>query len=395
VTGFPDADPRAISALADSLQAISLSMADIGLETEGLRGSVMGSQQWQGNASEKWWAVVTDRIGDAGLSNDVMGSAASMLSALAADLAAERRVYGQLSSQLYSMKPAQGVAARLVGAVEVENLAVQRAMDACAARAAGLLDSAAAQLLGYAALAGDIHAVPVANRTPGVPDGANRQAASLQLLAMLFGSVTGNQTSGSQFEQAVLKALGIGKNTEIWRPDPAFEGKLTPSGLARGTIPDGQGSNFLVEIKGTSSLQLRFQLRLQIEQARLSGNPLWVIKASGRPADPSVVRATEGTNGGVLYTSDNGKTFTDGQGNPVQVSYDKASDTLKVSSYKPTTRPGGSGGDLGPTQSPDPDAPPAPVSPDTAQGPPAVPDVPVDPVGPEEPVDPVDPEILP
>jgi hypothetical protein len=393
---FPDVSPGAISDLAGSLRRISESVAVIGLDTENVRDSVTASEQWQGSASEKWRAVVTDRVGDAGLTNAVMGSAASMLSGLAADLAAERGTYDRLSSQLSSLRLTQSVASRFAVPVQVMNpdVQVQAAMDACAARAAQLLQDAARQLLGYAVLAGDIHAVPVADRTPGVPDGASRQAASLQLLATLFGSVTGNRAAGSKFEQAVLKALGLTKNNEVWRPDPPFEGRLTASGLARGTIPDSQGSNYLIEVKGTSKLELRYQLRLQVLQARLFNKPLWVIKAAGQTADQGVVQAAEGTKGGVIYTGDNGKTFTDGNGNPVQVSYDKGTDTVTVRGYTSVT--GGSGAaaiDSAPP--PDPSAPSSPVDPGVADGTAVPPDVPVVPDVPDDPGVPIDPEIIP
>ncbi|HEX3650987.1 MAG TPA: hypothetical protein VHV49_21395, partial [Pseudonocardiaceae bacterium] len=182
MTDFPDADPSAIGDLAAGLQAVSVSMAEVGMDTESVRGSVVGNEQWQGNASEAWWKVVTDRIGDAGLSNDVMGSAASTLSSLATDLAAERHVYDGLAAQLYSVELPQGPASRFEPPVQVADPAVQHAMDASAARAATLLDNAARKLLSYAVLAEDIHAVPVADRTPGVAPGADRQAASLNLL---------------------------------------------------------------------------------------------------------------------------------------------------------------------------------------------------------------------
>lgn len=398
MASFPDVNAAAIDDLAVSLKQVSSSMADIGLDVKSLRGSVMGSQQWQGSASEKWYAVVTERVGDAGLTNDVMGSASSMLSTLASELEAERRTYDRLSSQLYMSKPVSGPESRFIPTVQVVDPDVQRAMDACAERAAQLLDNAARQLLSYAVIAGDVRAVPAANRTPDIPDGTNRQAASLHLLAMLFGSVTGNRTSGVQFEEAVLQALGISKNTTLWRPDPAFEGKLTASGLARGTIVDGWGNNYLLEIKGTSSLQLRFQLRLQLQLARLTNNPLWIVKAAGQKADPSVVRDVEARGGGVLYTSDNGKTYEDGNGNPVKVTYDKATDKLDVSGYKPSG--GGAiassgSSDPGSAQAPDPDAPSGPVNPSTADAPPAAADMPTEPVVPEDPVPPVDPEIIP
>lgn len=394
MAGFPDADPGVISDLAGALKTVSGSMAGIGLDTEGLRGSVMGSEQWQGSASEKWHAVVTERAGDAGLTNDVMGSAATMLSGLASDLEAERRIYNQLSGQLFSLtQPVLGGPEPYT--VQAPDPSVQQEMDACAARAARLLEDAAGKLLGYAALSGDIRAVPAANRTPGVADGANRRAASLQLLTILFGSVVGNRAAGSKFEQAILRALGITKNTEIWRPDPAFEGRLTASGLARGTIVDGKGSNFLLEIKDTNGLQLRFQIRLQAYMARLSGNPLWIIKSGDQKADSGVVRAAEGTKGGVLYTRDGGKSYTDGNGNPVQVRYGGKSDTLSVSGYQNSTNVGSGAGGLD-TPSPDPDAPPGPESPGTVDGPAgAAPEGPVVPEGPEEPMDPEFPEIIP
>jgi hypothetical protein len=92
MAGFPDVDPGAISALASSLRSVSDSMAGIGLDTEGLRGSVMGSEQWKGTASDQWYIVVTGRIGDAGLTNEVMGSVASLVDGLAQDLEAEQRL---------------------------------------------------------------------------------------------------------------------------------------------------------------------------------------------------------------------------------------------------------------------------------------------------------------
>jgi hypothetical protein len=250
---FPDVDPAAISTLADSLKTVSDSMAGVGLDTEGVRGSVMGSEQWKGTASSQWYTVVTGRVGDAGLTNEVMGSVASLLDGLASDLESEQRLYQRMSDDLYTAEPQHGVISRLTGPEMVLNPDVQKSMNTCVARAVQLLDDAARKLIAYAELAAEIRAAPVAARTPGVAAGANRQAASLNLLTVLLGTVTGNYASGSKFEQAILQSLGINKNTEIWRPDPAFEGKLTASGLARGTIVDSQGSNYMVEVKGTNS----------------------------------------------------------------------------------------------------------------------------------------------
>jgi hypothetical protein len=225
VADFPDVSPGAVSDLAGSLRRISESVALIGLDTGNVRDSVTASEQWQGSASEEWRAVVTDRVGDAGLTNAVMGSAAAMLSGLADDLAAERGTYDRLSSQLYSVMLTQGVASRFAAPVQVVNPDVQLAMDACAARAAQLLEDAARQLLGYALLAGDIHAVPVADRTPGVPDGAGRRAASLRLLAMLFG--LGDREPGGRVAVRAGRLEGTGPDEEQrgLAARPALRGK--------------------------------------------------------------------------------------------------------------------------------------------------------------------------
>jgi hypothetical protein len=402
MTDFPDVDPSAISTLAGSLKSISTSMAGIGLETEGVRGSVMGSEQWKGTASERWYTVVTGRVGDAGLTNDVIGSVATLLDGLAQDLESEQRLYQRMSDNLYTAKPQQGVISRLEGPEMVVNPDVQKSMSTCAERAVQLLDAAAGKLIAYAGLAEDLHSSPAADRMPGVLAGTSQQAASLHLLAMLFGSVVGdNHDAGTEWEDIILQELGIAKNSTVWRPNPPFEGKMTKSGnLARGVTPDGWGKNFVLEIKGTVNVNTRFQIRGEALLARLTKSEFWIIKQGTTKVDPKVTQLAEDAKGGVLYTTDNGKTYTDAHGNPVKVTYDKASNTLKVTGYHSSTAAAGAGGgsDANAGESPDPDAPSQPVSPEIAQGgagTSADPEPPVAPEDPGDPVGPVDPEIVP
>jgi hypothetical protein len=394
---FPAADTGAISALAENLQLICTAATDAGEETQYLRDLVLSNEQWQGSAAQQWHDVVTERVGDAGLTSDVMGTASAKLAALAADLNDERANYDRLS---YSIAVEQGRTFDPDGGVApaelVDPLGVA-ALRQCVARAEGLLAQATTDLLELAILAGDIRAQLAPNRTPGIPAGTDRNQASLQLLTMLFGSVRDNQLSGRQFEDTVLKELGLTKNTEIWRPDPAFEGRLTLSGQAKGTTPDGQGDNFILEIKGTDSQTIRFQLRLQALYARQTGRPLWVIKQGGKPVTDSLVKLTERAKGGVIYRTGPGR-YVDGHGNPVQVTYNKDTNTLDVQGYVPSTQSAGSGGGADPTDvvpTPDPDAPSAPVDPTIADGDsevvPAQPVAPVEPVEPVEPIEPIEP----
>jgi hypothetical protein len=383
---FPAVNTGAISELADLLRIIGSGAADVGVESQLIRDLVIRNEQWQGSAARQWHDVVTERVGDAGLTSDVMGTAAAKLALLATDLDEERNTYNRLSHEILVEQSQVIDPIGLPPPELVDPLGVAALRDSVA-RAESLLDQTATDLLALAILAGDIRAKPAANRSPGVPDGANRNQASLQLLATLFGSVRDNQLSGKEYEDTVLKELGIPKNTEIWRPDPAFEGKLTLGGQAKGTTPDGLGSNFILEVKGTDSQTVRFQLRLQAHLAEQSGRPLWIINKAGKPVTDNLVELAEGTRGGVLYRT-GPNTYVDGNGNPVQVTYDKGTDTLQVRGYTPSTS---SGAGAGPTDiaPPDPDAPAAPVDPKIADGAPDV--VPAEPVEPFEPVEPLEP----
>jgi hypothetical protein len=212
-----------------------------------------------------------------------------------------------MSDDLYTARPQQGVMSRLDGPEMILNPDVQKSMNTCAGRAVQLLDDAAARLLAYAGLAEDLRSSPVADRTPGVLAGANRQVSSLHLLAILFGSVKDNHDAGTEWEDIILQELGIPKNNTVWRPNPPFEGKLTKGGaLARGTTPDGDGSDFLLEVKGTISVNNRFQIRCEAEYARLTSRPPWIIKKGTGKVDQSVQEMAEETGGGVAYTTDDG-----------------------------------------------------------------------------------------
>jgi hypothetical protein len=406
---FPDVNTDAISALASSLQLITSALADIGIGTRSLRDAVIQHEQWQGSAAQGWQTVVTDRIGDAGLTNDVMGSASSLLTELASDLHAERQTYNRISTQYIDSMPL------VLGGPEPSRSPfgdpqLLHAMSASADRANGLLDKAGRDLLYLATLAGDIHAQPAGNRTPGVPSGTNRNAASLQLLVALLGSVRDNQSAGSAYEKMVLRELGLNKTNDLWREDPAFEGKLTPGGLAKGTIPDVTQPGSILEIKSTpNKLKDSFQLRLQVRWALRTGRPLWIITRSGSKVSESVVRGAESTGGGVIYRSGPGE-YQDGSENKVDVK--AGGNKLSVSGYRPKFGVPAAGGDpmaAGPPVSPDePDEPTAPLDPKAPSGPkvpggggaPVIPDegepeVPGMPEMPEMPAEPEIPIVIP
>jgi hypothetical protein len=101
---------------------------------------------------------------------------------------------------------------------------------------------------------------------------------------------------GRANEKQMLADLGKEKNNDLWRPDEkdinsaAFkmivgEPKKTSSGELVGTIFDAtEGGNF--EIKGGSSpLESRYQLRLQVYRSLKEGTPLTLV--TSRPINPT------------------------------------------------------------------------------------------------------------
>lgn len=202
-TDFPDVNTDAISALATDLAGYASGFADTGIEVQNLRDAVIQNEQWAGSASQQWHAVVTERVGDAGFTDNVIGQASSTLSTLASGLVGERSTHTKILQQISAVQLKQ-VDPYSYSIPQLDDPEGYKALLASVGRANALLDQAAKDLLDLATMAGDVRAQPAANRTPGVPDGTNRNPASLQLLAALFGTVLTNQQSGAQFENTVL-----------------------------------------------------------------------------------------------------------------------------------------------------------------------------------------------
>ncbi len=371
---FPSVSPAAIASCASGLKIISGQMSDTGTNVTVLQQAVVGSEQWQGDAASRWQTVMSGRVADANLTSEVLAKAASLLEQLADDLDQEQRNYNRASGEMQDEADSYNPRFNpLPPNFEAPYIA---AMNGAVSRATNLLQQAGTDFLELAALADDIHAKGADDRTPGVPEGANRKAASVALLTFLLGTVLTNQTAGAKFEAQVRQELGLTKNTSIWRPGTAFEGKTTKGGLPRGTIPDADEPGYIVEIKNTATLEARFQIRLESLYARITNRPLWIITRGGAKVNQDVVDNAEQTNGGVIYRT-GPNTYEDGNGNPVQIG-----PGMKVSGYQPSST-GGTGGGAGPA---DPAAPSAPVNPAPA---PAGPDP--DPVDPDpEPVEPFD-----
>jgi four helix bundle protein len=102
--------------------------------------------------------------------------------------------------------------------------------------------------------------------------------------------------AGMKEELRSLAALGVEKNTAIWRPDKAMMAstlfrvvvgnpKFTMKGRPVGTIIDAAG----LEIKaGTSPLEASYQLRLQVYRSIVTGDSLTIL--TSRPLTGSFSR---------------------------------------------------------------------------------------------------------
>lgn len=381
VASFPSVDTGAMSACATGLKSVADQMSDTGVDVSALQQAVSGSEDWKGEAASRWQTVVTGRVSDANLTDEVLGKAASLLDQIAADLEAEQNYYNKVSAQMQDEGDSYNP--RFNPAPPDWEASYVSALNASVARATSLLQDVGSDFLALAALADDIGAETAPDRTPGVPQGASRKAASQNLLVFLMGTVLGNQKAGAQYEQDVLSELGLTKNTSTFRPGTAFEGRTTASGLPKGTTPDAMEDGpdgYIVEIKGYngSSVTARFQIRLEEYYAQATGQPMWVVAPKGAEVSDSVIARAEGTGGGVLYRVGPNQ-YEDPNGNPVQVG-----SGMKVSGYQPTTGvPSSASGGTS-----DPGAPSTPVSPSSTGPAPG----PADPVGPDDPVDPGDPD---
>lgn len=349
---FPHVNIAAIDSCASDLKNVSEAASVTSTDISALQKAVAGSEVWQGEAASRWQTVMSGRAADGNLTSEVLGKAASLLEKLAEELGQEQRYYNKVSAELGGAQTAYNPRFNPEPIAQEDGYVT--AMNGAVSRANSLLEQAGNDFLALAALAEDIGAKGAKNRMPGVPSGTNRNAASLNLLAFLMGTVLGNTGAGVTYEDTVLSELGLPGNNAIFRPNPAFEGKLTPTGLARGVIPDSETPNGIFEIKDVTSVQGRFQIRLETEYARITGRPLWVIAKGGAKVDNSVVDNAQSTGGGVIYR--NGPNdYVDGQGNPVKISSNGT-----VTGYNPT-QTGGSGSASGA-----PSAPSEPVNPNPA-----------------------------
>ncbi len=366
-----------MSAAASKLQSIAGDMSDTGLNVGVLQQAVTGNEAWKGQGATQWDTVMTSRVADANLSNEVLGKGGTLLSQLASDLEAEQQYYNKVGGE---MGDAAGMYnPRFNPAPPDWDEPFISAMNASVTRANNLLKSFGDDCLSLAALADDVTAVTAANRTPAEPDGPGGPGGpggKGTVLATLAANATaagdaatgGSGITDNGYEEEVLAELGLSKNTTTvgrdLNTDPA---KATAGGQPRGTIPDalaeGPGG-YVVEIKGynAESVSARFQIRLGSLFAQTNNLPYYVIAPKDVKVSSSVIRLTERTGGGVLYRT-GPNSYEDPSGNPVQVG-----PGMKVTGYQARTT-GGSGGSSGTTgTSGDPQAPSEPVNPANTTG---------------------------
>lgn len=376
---FPAVDTAAMTAAAGKLQKIAGQMSDTGVNLGVLQTEVTGNESWKGQGATAWQTVMSSRVADADLSNEVLSKGGTLLSQLAADLQTEQRYYNKINGELQDRAGSYNPRFNPAPPGDWEAPYIS-AMNASVTRASNLLTSFGNDCQSLAALAAGITATTAANRTPGEPQGPGGRGGTTVLTA-LAGTVTGGDSPGADdsgitdegFEDEVLSELGLSKNTAtIGRG--LVPGKLTKGGQPRGAIPDSlSGSdNYVVELKNVSSLSARTQIRIEAAYARLTGSRYWVVVPKDAKVNDNVTDLAEQTGGGVIYRTDagNGKiTYEDPSGNPVQIG-----PKMQVSGYQPsTTGPGsGSPGAGPPAATSDPQAPSQPVDPsDTAGQPPA------------------------
>jgi uncharacterized protein YukE len=367
---FPRVETGAMAECASRLQSLGSQMADIGTDVSAIQQAVASSEQWQGEAASRWQQVVTSRVSDANLTDEVLGKASSLLQQLATGLQEQRQAYNKARMQMEDQEFVNGSGS--VPPPPDWDEGYIAAMKSAASQASELLHQAGNDFLTLASLAGDITATTARDRMPGVGPGTNRSKASLNLLDQLWQVAVGG-ISDSGFEKTVLAELNLSKNTSTVRgliPGKTSPGTPDSPPQPKGIIPDSLDENpngYVVEIKGyTSEVQFRSQIQAEAQLASQDGVPYWVIVQNGATVSPRVIQAAEGTGGGVLVRT-GANTYTNLNGQPVNIGQG-----MKVTDYKPVMPNQGTS---------DPQAPSDPVNPSDTGPEPADPGGPGDPGG--------------
>jgi hypothetical protein len=246
---FPPVEPDKLERAGRWLTQAASQVRDLGQQTRRTSANVLGGpQKWDGDASERWQVVVDARVADLDVTTNAFTTLGAALTRLASALRESKQFYDQELNRLRQAPPdhQESMTRPLYEAVDRAETAIRRAAD---------------EFDDVGDLADKITAVLGRSRMPGAPPGTDRNRASMDQLAFLFGSIAEDRLKGLRFQGRVLKDFHMLENRET----------LKEKGWTRGTKPDGLDTKKMVEVKKTPYQWRSRQLRHQMAAARRLG----------------------------------------------------------------------------------------------------------------------------
>jgi hypothetical protein len=290
---------------------------------------------WEGRAHSAWTAVGKQAVHDLGQIHKAFGRLKDILRDLEAEVAAKRVRY---EVAVDALKVARMTADKLQSVIDrtptpLRSLEVGVAVEVGLAKtlANDLLESVQAEI-DHAHDAGH-RAQARLSEIVGMLDGIGRFSGqnpagpvdpagdvyppdTMVLNAMgvlLWGGIAENSLAGNQFENDVLKRLGMGG-----KPKVKYRATLA-NGRTVGTYPDGVGDDDVIEVKGWLKLHLRSQIRAQLAVARAMGKSYTIVVDERTGVTNKLVEDVHNHEyGGEIVRAKSDGTFTDLAGNEVE-----------------------------------------------------------------------------
>jgi len=296
IPDFPEIDIAAIEGSAKWCSEAGLYR--VGPLSDRTRRTIegVGKEQhaWDGEAGERWKVVVGARVADLDVVQGALMGMSSILDTLAKAVKTAKSDYYQAKARALYMDPGLRLAeVDPTFMPTTDQLARIRPMTEAILRADKAVQAAAIQLGDLGDDAGKITATWAASRMPGVPPGADRSQASLNLLTLLFGSLAHNAYYSSwshggepwfSFVEDVLQDFRMPWNTTTIH-DERFPFASKPDGMEGGRM---QGWGRMVAVRWTRYQWATNDILQQLSVSQEKGMEYNLVLPRGATVSPAL-----------------------------------------------------------------------------------------------------------
>jgi hypothetical protein len=312
---FPTVDTGALRSVSNWLSTVSMEFLVDHLQFDSTVGMVdQGHGGWKGAARDAWDTAGQQGSRDLNTTYTGLEDASQALSTLADSVDAAKMRYdaayslmrqAQAAQQAAQQQAQQGQTPATLPPFDVatyRNQVIQAQTDAFDAGT-----TASTAIMNAAGLAAGLG--QFAGGDPIRPPDLGQYPPDATYFVLLFGSVTNEGPQWQQFQEAVLKALGLKPNTQN------FKVQITKQ---LGTRPESVDGNQVTEVKMVQYQDLDDQMLAEIQLADEMGVPYVLVVAQGTKVSAPLQQAIANARfGGEVVRMNPDGTFTDLAGNPV------------------------------------------------------------------------------